>query len=81
MRYNTYPEFQEDSRVPPGEVRLGTWDGPVLIKNIALPKEYGPHKFVYGWAHGNYCCQWFPWLGSPVICGLKENDPIHKEEI
>ncbi len=32
-------KFVEDERVPVGEVRMGSWDGPILIKNIGVPKE------------------------------------------
>ena len=30
------PHFVTDSRVPPGEIRIGSYDGPVLMKNIKV---------------------------------------------
>ena len=32
-------KFVEDQRVPRGEIRLGSWDGPILLKNIAVPDD------------------------------------------
>ena len=31
-------EFIADHRVPEGEIRMGGWDGPTLIKNIGVPE-------------------------------------------
>jgi hypothetical protein len=28
-----------DPRVPRGEIRLGSWDGSILLKNIAVPDD------------------------------------------
>lgn len=28
----------EDPRVPRGEIRMGSWDGPILMKNIGIPE-------------------------------------------
>ena len=32
-------KFVTDPRVPPGEIRMGSWDGPILLKNIAVPDD------------------------------------------
>lgn len=31
-------KFVADSRVPKGEIRMGSWDGPTLMKNIEVPE-------------------------------------------
>ena len=33
---SSFPHFVTDSRVPPGEIRIGSYDGPVLMKNIKV---------------------------------------------
>jgi hypothetical protein len=32
-------KFVEDERVPKGEIRMGSWDGPTLMKNIGEANE------------------------------------------
>ena len=36
------------------------------------------HTFEYRWDHGNRCVHFHEWLGGFVMCGLPENDLMHR---
>jgi hypothetical protein len=39
-----FGRFEIDDRVPPGEIRLHDWNGPVLIRNLRTPEHFAKHE-------------------------------------
>jgi hypothetical protein len=39
-----FGRFEIDNRVPPGEIRLYDWNGPVLMKHLRTPEHWAKHE-------------------------------------